>query len=105
MSIVIYSMFTIHSDFIQYANKNVVSSFFRSHLVSNRSILYMQGKGRGFCNSVGKMVLDLYYTPGSPPCQAVQMVAKAVGIDLNLKFVDLVNKEQLKPEYLKVIFK
>lgn len=50
------------------------------------------------------MGLDLYYTPGSPPCHAVQMTAKAVGVELNLKCVNLAIGEHLKPEFLKVIF-
>nr|ADR30117.1 glutathione S-transferase delta [Locusta migratoria]AEB91971.1 glutathione S-transferase delta 1 [Locusta migratoria] len=46
--------------------------------------------------------VDLYYVPGSAPCRAVQMVAKAVGVDLNLKLVNLMEGEQMKPEYLKM---
>jgi len=48
------------------------------------------------------MVLDLYYVPGSAPCRAVQLVAKAVGVDLNLKLVNLLAGEQLKPEFIKL---
>lgn len=46
--------------------------------------------------------LDFYYTPGSAPCRAVQMTAKAVGVELNLKLVNLMAGEHLTPEYLKV---
>ncbi|XP_049948977.1 glutathione S-transferase 1-1-like [Schistocerca serialis cubense] len=46
--------------------------------------------------------MDLYYVPGSAPCRAVQMVARAVGVDLNLKHVNLVAGEQLRPEFLKM---
>lgn len=49
------------------------------------------------------MVLDFYYIPGSAPCRAVQMVAKAVGVDLNLKLTNLMAGEHLKPEFVKVI--
>lgn len=48
------------------------------------------------------MVLDLYWTVGSPPCHAVQMTAKAVGVDLNLKSVNLAIGEHLKEDFLKV---
>lgn len=51
------------------------------------------------------MVLDFYYIPGSAPCRAVQMTAKAVGVDLNLKLTNLMAGEHLKPEYIKVISK
>lgn len=48
------------------------------------------------------MVLDFYYVPGSSPCRAVQMTAKAVGVDLNLKLTNLMAGEHLKPEYVAV---
>ncbi len=49
-----------------------------------------------------KMGLDFYMLPGSAPCSIVQMTAKAVGVELNLKPVDLFTGEHLEPEYLKV---
>lgn len=48
------------------------------------------------------MTIDLYYVPGSSPCRSVQMVAKAVGVELNLKLTNLMAGEQLKPEFLKM---
>lgn len=48
------------------------------------------------------MGIDYYYTPGSAPCRTVLMVAKAVGVDLNLKHLDLMKGEHLTPEYVKV---
>lgn len=48
------------------------------------------------------MVLDLYYLPGSAPCSAVEMTAKALGVKLNLKLLDLFTGEHLKPEFVKV---
>lgn len=38
----------------------------------------------------------------STPCRAVMMTAKCIGIDLNLKYVDLEHNEQMKPEFLKI---
>lgn len=49
------------------------------------------------------MGIDFYYLPGSSPCRAVQMTAKAVGVELNLKLTDLMAGEHLKPEFLKVM--
>lgn len=46
------------------------------------------------------MVLDYYYILPSAPCRGPMMVAKALGIELNLKMVDLSQKEQLKPDFL-----
>jgi len=48
------------------------------------------------------MAIDLYYLPGSAPCRAVQMAAKAVGVDLNLKLTNLMSGEHLKPEFLAI---
>lgn len=48
------------------------------------------------------MAIDLYYLPGSAPCRSVQMAAKAVGVDLNLKLTNLMAGEHLKPEFLAV---
>lgn len=46
--------------------------------------------------------MDFYYLPGSSPCRSVLMTAKAVGVDLNLKILDLMSGEHLKPEFLKI---
>ncbi|XP_048513434.1 uncharacterized protein LOC105687479 [Athalia rosae] len=48
------------------------------------------------------MPLDLYYVPGSAPCRAVRTTAGALGVELNLKLLDLHNGEHLKPEFLKI---
>ncbi|XP_052870030.1 glutathione S-transferase 2-like [Anopheles cruzii] len=45
---------------------------------------------------------DLYYLPGSSPCRAVQMVAAALDVPLNLKYLNLMAGEHRKPEYLKL---
>lgn len=48
------------------------------------------------------MPIDFYYIPGSAPCRAVLLAAKAVGVDLNLKITDLMKGEHLTPEFIKV---
>ncbi|XP_067136272.1 glutathione S-transferase 1-like [Centruroides vittatus] len=48
------------------------------------------------------MPLVLYHFPVSSPCRAVIMTAKHLGIELSLKEINLFNKEQLKPEFLKI---
>jgi glutathione S-transferase len=50
------------------------------------------------------MVVDFYYVPGSGPCRAAMLTARAVGVELNLKYVDLKSGEHLKPEFLAVCF-
>ncbi|KAG7190908.1 hypothetical protein KM043_006967 [Ampulex compressa] len=49
-----------------------------------------------------KMPIDLYQLPGSGPCRSVRLAAAALGVELNLKAVDLMNGEQMKPEFLKM---
>lgn len=44
----------------------------------------------------------LYYNYLSPPARAVLLTAAAVGVDLELKEVNLVDKENLSPEFIKV---
>ena len=48
------------------------------------------------------MTIDLYSLPASPPCRAVLMVAKELGIELNVKPLDLLKGEHMSPEFLKV---
>ncbi|XP_018349478.1 PREDICTED: glutathione S-transferase 1-1-like isoform X1 [Trachymyrmex septentrionalis] len=49
-----------------------------------------------------KMPIDLYQLTGSPPCRAVLLTAAAVGVDLNVKNVNLSAGEHLKPEFIKM---
>ncbi|XP_035773843.1 glutathione S-transferase 1-1-like [Anopheles albimanus] len=46
--------------------------------------------------------MDFYYLPLSAPCQSVMLVAKALGLQLNLKELNLFTEEHLKPEFLKI---
>jgi len=48
------------------------------------------------------MSLDLYYIPASAPCRSVLAVGKELNLEFNLKLVNLMEKEQLKPEYLAI---
>lgn len=48
------------------------------------------------------MAPKLYMLPASPAVRSVLMCAKALGLDLDLKTVNLMNGEHLTPEFLKV---
>ncbi|XP_025996377.1 glutathione S-transferase 1 [Solenopsis invicta] len=48
------------------------------------------------------MPIDLYQSPGSPPCRAVRLAAASIGVDLNLKYTDPMAGDQLKPEFIKM---
>ncbi|XP_054711352.1 uncharacterized protein LOC129220942 [Uloborus diversus] len=48
------------------------------------------------------MTIDFYQIPASPPCRAVTFTAQQLGVKLNEKYVDLLNGEHLKPEFLKM---
>jgi len=46
--------------------------------------------------------LDLYHMELSAPCRSVRMVAKEIGVELNLIEVNLFAKEQMTPEFIKL---
>ncbi|KAA0185870.1 Glutathione S-transferase delta 1 [Hyalella azteca] len=46
--------------------------------------------------------MDFYYHPVSAPCRSCQLTAKALGLKLNLKFLDLMKGEQNNPEFLAI---
>ncbi|XP_065372223.1 glutathione S-transferase 1-like [Calliphora vicina] len=46
--------------------------------------------------------MDFYYLPPSPPCRAVDMCAKAVGVVLNKKLMNVAAGEQMDPAYTKI---
>lgn len=46
--------------------------------------------------------ITLYYTILSPPSRTILLTAKAIGIELELKNVDLEKGENLTPEFLKI---
>ncbi|KAJ8919165.1 hypothetical protein NQ315_012151 [Exocentrus adspersus] len=48
------------------------------------------------------MTIDLYYSAGSAPCRIVLLAAKSIGVELNLKPMNLFEGEHLKPEFLKL---
>ncbi|KAH8236708.1 hypothetical protein KR026_008906 [Drosophila bipectinata] len=46
--------------------------------------------------------LDLYNMPMAPASRAIQMIAKAVGVELNSKLINTMEGDQLKPEFVKI---
>lgn len=48
------------------------------------------------------MAIDLYYALMSPPARAVAILAKHLGLDVNIKELNLLAGETRTPEYLKV---
>lgn len=48
------------------------------------------------------MTIDLYIGRVSTPSTFVRMVAKHIGVDLDIKFLSTFKKEHLKPEFVKV---
>lgn len=48
------------------------------------------------------MGIDLYSCPPSAPARMALLLAKHLGVDLNVINLDLMNKEQLKPEFVAV---
>lgn len=46
--------------------------------------------------------IKLYYLPPSPPCRSVMMVARVLGIDLDLVVTNIMEGQHMTPEFLKV---
>lgn len=46
--------------------------------------------------------VDFYHCALSPPSRAALLAVNALGIKHNVKNIDVINKEQLKPEFLKI---
>ncbi|XP_030573588.1 glutathione S-transferase D7 [Drosophila novamexicana] len=42
----------------------------------------------------------LYYLPPSPPCRSILLLAKMLGLDFELKIVNIMEGEQLKPNFV-----
>jgi len=42
----------------------------------------------------------LYYLPPSPPCRSILLLAKMLDIDFELKIVNILEGEQLKPDFV-----
>merc|ERR1712116_104704 len=51
---------------------------------------------------LSKMSIDLYHMDASAPCRSVRLTAKMVGVELNLKVINLPAGEHLKPEFVKI---
>ncbi|XP_019868564.1 glutathione S-transferase 1 [Aethina tumida] len=48
------------------------------------------------------MAITLYHFPLSGPSRGALLAAKAVGVDVDVQFLDLFAKEQLKPDFIKI---
>ncbi|XP_055923641.1 glutathione S-transferase D7 isoform X1 [Eupeodes corollae] len=50
----------------------------------------------------GKMPPILYYLPPSPPCRAIMMLAKMLDMEFDMRVVNIMEGEQLKPEFVEL---
>ncbi|XP_040156506.1 glutathione S-transferase D7 [Anopheles arabiensis] len=48
------------------------------------------------------MMPVLYYLPPSPPCRSVLLLAKMIGVELELKALNVMEGEQLKPDFVEL---
>ncbi|XP_059612479.1 glutathione S-transferase 1-like isoform X2 [Phlebotomus argentipes] len=48
------------------------------------------------------MTIDFYYTLGSAPCRSILLLGKALGIEFNMKELNLMTGEHLQPEFVKI---
>ena len=47
-------------------------------------------------------IMDLYYNAGSVPCRGVLHTINALGLKVNMKVIDLLDKQHLTPEFLAI---
>lgn len=58
-----------------------------------------------FCLFRGDTMMPvLYYLPPSPPCRAVLMLARLLGLEFELKVVNILEGDHMKPEFLQVFW-
>jgi len=48
------------------------------------------------------MSIDLYHMDASAPCRSVRLTAKMLGVELNLKVLNLMAGEQMAPYFIKI---
>ena len=48
------------------------------------------------------MTIDLYHMDASGPCRSVRMTAKMLGVELNVKLINLQAGEHMTPEFIKI---
>lgn len=46
--------------------------------------------------------MNLYYLDVSPPCRSVLILGRILGIEFNLKTINIQNGDQLKKEFLEI---
>lgn len=85
----------------------IYSLFFRMQSTEDESTNYNRTetivKQFLYCLFRGqKMAPILYYLPPSPPCRAVLMLGKMLGIDFELKTVNIQEGEHLKADFVEV---
>lgn len=44
----------------------------------------------------------LYYLPPSPPCRAVLLLGRLIGLEFDLRAVNIIEGEHMKPEFVQV---
>ncbi|XP_059058692.1 glutathione S-transferase 1-like isoform X2 [Achroia grisella] len=57
---------------------------------------------RSKSNKMPVQAIKLYYVPPSPPCRAVMMTAKVLGLDLDLVLTNVMEGQHMTPEYMKM---
>lgn len=50
----------------------------------------------------GSMAPTLYYLPPSPPCRSILLLAKLLDLQLDLKVINILEGEQMKPEFVEL---
>lgn len=78
---------------------------FKSYMVDNEKSARTQRIVQEFvyCLFRGEKTMPiLYYFPLSPPCRAILLLGRLLNIDFDLRFLDITQGDQLKPDFIKV---
>nr|XP_031829453.1 glutathione S-transferase D1-like [Nomia melanderi] len=49
-------------------------------------------------------MIDFYFYPTSPPCRAIILTARTIGLDMNYKELPVLTMEHITPELLKFVY-
>nr|UYI58575.1 glutathione S-transferase 4 [Grapholita molesta] len=64
--------------------------------------IYIHSTAAARSNRMPAQPIKLYYLPPSPPCRAVMMLARVMGLELNLVLTNIMEGQHMTPEFLKM---
>lgn len=73
------------------------------HKTHNRARVHRIVEEFVYCLFSGEKIMPiLHYAPLSPPCRAVLLLGRMLNLEFDLRFVDVLKGENMKPEFIEV---